>query len=719
MAIVIGIVIDDDTVSYMGVRSYRIQRTQTRSVEVLSKPLPQRRRQSSRRGVFGRIKGFAQKLISGGLVPSSPKVQSEVLYAEQSPWRQQVRDAEVVEDIEQTETQKTTMQFSNLRLTFNYIHTYWSPYWVAGAAAVAGLITIPLNTLFIAQTIQIVTDNAVKPGGLALIRVALGRLIIVFPFLLLGMLVGERLAARLSSRVANDIRYDLLAHLQSLSINYHDDAQLGDLIDRFSTDIGWIESGFGRSLLRAAADVIVLVIYLGFMLQTSFILTVFGLLPTLITPYFIRVFAARYSDVGLEMQEQRGLVVNTAQEVIRAQPMIKSFGTEVFFQDCFGDQLKMLEDKNTEALYSLAVFRNSYETMSFAYYIITLGLGAILIANGAITAGGLLAYLAVSRDLHARLRSFTNQRLTQLIRSSVSVRRIDQILQQAIEVTDAEDATPLPAFQRALSFNHVSFSYSGEAKQLTDINLTIHANQMVAFVGPSGAGKSTIFNLIMRFYDVTEGAITIDGYDLRDVTQHSLRKQVGVVLQDTFVFNTTIFDNIRVAKPDATKAQVIAAAKSAELHEFIMSLPAGYDTMVGEAGSRISGGQKQRIAIARMMLYNPPILLLDEATSSLDAQTAQAINTTLRSIAGNRTIIMITHQLSAVVDADNIFVLENGYLVEEGTHETLLAQGGVYNQLWQSQTNGIQKGYALVRKLQEETTPDKQLGSTEAEGDMG
>jgi ATP-binding cassette subfamily B protein len=332
----------------------------------------------------------------------------------------------------------------------------------------------------------------------------------------------------------------------------------------------------------------------------------------------------------------------------------------------------------------------------------TLGTGTLFVLSGGMSVGGLLASMTVTENFFFSYSQLTKLRVTQWIDAAIGLRRLDELFQQQRAILDAPGAATLPSFQHALRFEHVTFSYNSQAnshggeskqsataqQQLTDINLTIEAGQFIAFVGPSGAGKSTIFNLLMRFYDVSDGRITLDGHDLRDITLASLRAQMGVVLQETFLFNTTIFDNIRIVKPEATEVEVFAAAQAAELHDFIVSLPDGYQTIVGEGGGRLSGGQRQRISIARALLVNPAILLLDEATSSLDADTAAAINATLQRVAAYRTVIMITHHLPSVVNADQIFVLKQGQLVEQGNHETLLAQGGLYHQLWLMQGHG-------------------------------
>jgi ATP-binding cassette subfamily B protein len=391
------------------------------------------------------------------------------------------------------------------------------------------------------------------------------------------------------------------------------------------------------------------------------------------------------STTGLIKNQQKALMMDAVQEGMRGQMMIAGYGLQSIFGGYFSGELKKLEDADTEGLFSIALVQQLSLFSIYLLSVLVLGVGTLFVLSGKLTIGALLAFWGFSQGMYDKLSWFVNIRLSRWIQASVGMRRIETVLQQQPTIIDAAEASPLPPFQHQLCFENLSFGYNQEQHQLREINLTIEAGQFVAFVGSSGAGKSTIFNLLMRFYDPSCGRITIDSHDLREVTQASLRKQIGVVLQDTFVFNTTIMDNICIVKPDATEEEAIAAAKAAELHDFILSLPNGYQTVVGEGGGRLSGGQRQRIAIARALLYDPPILLLDEPTSSLSPEIANAINQAIATLTGQHTVILITHQLQAAVNADRIFVLDQGRLVEQGTHSELIAYNGIYQHLWNSQ----------------------------------
>jgi ATP-binding cassette, subfamily B, bacterial len=278
--------------------------------------------------------------------------------------------------------------------------------------------------------------------------------------------------------------------------------------------------------------------------------------------------------------------------------------------------------------------------------------------------------------------SWVTQYMPQMIQAAGSVTRLEEILWEVPEVADAPDAVPLPGFTTDIRLNNVTFGYTPAVNNLKNVSITIKRGERVAFVGASGSGKSTILNLIMRFYDPQAGSVTMDGIDVRQVTQESLRSRMGVVFQDSFLFNLSIRQNLRLSRVDATDAEVEAAARAAEIHEAIMEMPQGYDTLVGERGGTLSGGQRQRLAIARALLNDPEILILDEPTSALDPAAEEAISATLERIGRSRTVLMVSHRLLTVRHLDRIVVLDHGWIIEEGRHDELLKKDGFYAKLW-------------------------------------
>jgi ABC-type multidrug transport system ATPase subunit len=316
-----------------------------------------------------------------------------------------------------------------------------------------------------------------------------------------------------------------------------------------------------------------------------------------------------------------------------------------------------------------------------------LGLGGWLILHHHLTIGGLVAFMGLMGQVLAPVTVLTN--IGQQIQAATgALVRINEVLDSEPEVDEVQDPVPLAPLSTGITLRDVGFSYTPERRTLEGINVEIAAGQKVAFVGPTGAGKSSVLQLIMRFYDPDEGAVLFDGVDVRQSSVMSLRSQLGVVFQETFLFNATYRENIALGNPGASDAEIEAAAAAAEMHDFILTLPRGYDTLVGERGGRLSGGQRQRLSIARAILRNPKVLLLDEATSALDPRTERLISDTLDRVGEGRTTIAVTHRLNSIIGYDRIFVLVNGQLVEQGRHAELLEEGGVYAQLWAEQSGG-------------------------------
>jgi ATP-binding cassette subfamily B protein len=516
-------------------------------------------------------------------------------------------------------------------------------------------------------------------------------LALVFGALLLGLLAAsvagigrDYVFARLGARVLNDIRLDLYNHLQGLSMEYFAGARLGDVVARFSSDMLAVESAILYSLPYFAYYL------LGSLLSAALLLTLdwrlalvalAGLPLTLLGP---RLLGPRTSVASLAVKEEEARLAALIQEQTAAQAVIKSFGLQDFARQQFVDRLTALFRAGVRfRLLSAAVERAPSVSVN-VLHLLVIAFGVWLVWRQELTIGALVAFNGLFMNVTWGVTAI-GEILLPLLGATGGLQRIRELLAQEPRVVDRPAAEPLPRLAREIAFQDVSFGYTSERLDLQSVSFEIPCGTSVAFVGPSGSGKSTVLNLITRFYDPLDGAVTFDGRDLRAVRQDSLRSQVGIVFQESVLFNTTIRENIRVGRLGCTDAEIESAARSAEMHDFIQTLPQGYDTPVGERGGRLSGGQRQRLAIARVLVRDPAVLVLDEATSALDAATEVEITATLQRLARGRTVISVTHRLSTVLNSDCIFVLEAGRLIEQGEHQALLDRHGAYDGLWRKQ----------------------------------
>ena len=389
----------------------------------------------------------------------------------------------------------------------------------------------------------------------------------------------------------------------------------------------------------------------------------------------------------LAVQELTGGVISVTAENYQANAVVRAFGLERREIGRFGRASDRLFRSEVRLQLFGGLFSLSVNMIVTLLRLAVVGLGAWLIIHGDLTIGGLVAFMGVMGEVLSPVAALTSVG-QQLQASTGALYRVNEVMNEIPDVADGPEAIELPPVAREIRLDGVGFSYTPDVRTLDGVNCVITAGSRVAFVGPSGAGKSSILQLLMRAYDPDEGAIFFDGRDIRDGTVASLRSQLGVVSQDTFLFDATVRDNIRAGFLDATDAEIETSARAAELHDFVMSLPRGYDTLVGERGGRLSGGQRQRLSIARALLRNPTVLILDEATSALDPRTERLIAATLDRVSQGRTTIAVTHRLTSVADYDRIFVVSQGQIVEQGTHDELIALGGQYASLLAEQTGG-------------------------------
>ena len=498
----------------------------------------------------------------------------------------------------------------------------------------------------------------------------------------------DYLYARLVPEMIGDLRLRVFSHLQRLSMSFYARAQVGDLLSRFSGDAASIEVAMSSAIpwgILPGLDVICsacLLCYLDWRL---------ALVASLVCPASIigpRIFAPKAMSASHLKKQDEAVTLTTVQENLFAQPVVKAFGLERHFWDMFvGRNLQLFRSGMRVNFISSLLERSSYIGVMLVQ-VLVVGVGASMAFKGTITVGTLAAFQALFLSMSSSISSVT-QYAPSLFQAAASMARLEEILRERPQVTNVDEVSPLPRLSTEITFENVTFGYAPGQESLTGVNLTIPAGHAVAFVGSSGSGKSTILNLIMKFYDPDQGAVRFDGVDLRTVTESSLRSQMGVVFQESILFDTSVRENLHLGRLGATDEQIEAAAQSAEIHEFILGLPEGYGTSIGERGGRFSGGQRQRMALARALLRDPDILILDEATSALDPATEAAVNETLARVGKDRTVITVTHRLATVVQADRIFVLSKGQVVEQGRHDELLSMNGVYAGLWRKQSGFV------------------------------
>ncbi|HDD0210753.1 TPA: SAV1866 family putative multidrug efflux ABC transporter [Staphylococcus aureus] len=497
--------------------------------------------------------------------------------------------------------------------------------------------------------------------------------------------IRQYLAQWTSNKILYDIRKKLYNHLQALSARFYANNQVGQVISRVINDVEQTKDFILTGLMNIWLDCITIIIALSIMFFLDVKLTLAALF---IFPFYILtvyVFFGRLRKLTRERSQALAEVQGFLHERVQGISVVKSFAIE-------DNEAKNFDKKNTNFL-TRALKHTRWNAYSFAAIntvtdigpIIVIGVGAYLAISGSITVGTLAAFVGYLELLFGPLRRLVAS-FTTLTQSFASMDRVFQLIDEDYDIKNGVGAQPIEIKQGRIDIGHVSFQYNdNEAPILKDINLSIEKGETVAFVGMSGGGKSTLINLIPRFYDVTSGQILIDGHNIKDFLTGSLRNQIGLVQQDNILFSDTVKENILLGRPTATDEEVVEAAKMANAHDFIMNLPQGYDTEVGERGVKLSGGQKQRLSIARIFLNNPPILILDEATSALDLESESIIQEALDVLSKDRTTLIVAHRLSTITHADKIVVIENGHIVETGTHRELIAKQGAYEHLYSIQ----------------------------------
>ena len=487
------------------------------------------------------------------------------------------------------------------------------------------------------------------------------------------------------NRVLFDIRDRLFDHIQKLSFKYYSNHRTGEVISRVINDVEQTKDFVITGLMNIWLDLATIFIAIGFMLTMDVKLTIVSLIVFPLYAFSVKYFFGNLRRLTRVRSQALAEMQSFLHERVQGMPVIKSFAIEDYTKEKF-------EEQNVNFL-TKALNQTRWTAKSFAVVntitdlapLIVMAYAGYQVIHGNLTVGTLAAFIAYVDRLYDPLRRLVNSSTT-LTQAIASMDRVFEFIDEKYDITDRSNAIECKDVKGNIVFDHVSFAYNeNEPEVLKNINLEIQSGETIALVGMSGGGKSSLVSLISRFYDVTKGRILLDGVDIRDFKVRSLRDHIGMVLQDNILFSDSVKNNILLGRPDASEEEVIAAAKAANAHDFIMNLVDGYDTKVGERGVKLSGGQKQRVAIARVFLKNPPILILDEATSALDLESEHLIQEALEKLAKDRTTFIVAHRLSTITHADRIILIENGQVVESGTHEELMAKQGSYYKLFQVQ----------------------------------
>lgn len=497
----------------------------------------------------------------------------------------------------------------------------------------------------------------------------------------------ERWDARLAACVISDVRLRLFEHVQNLPAAYFGRTKRGEILSRFSIDLSAFEGSIKDFANSAALPFFELIAGIILMLFLNWQLAVVALLVFPITLIGPRILTPKAVQANYEQKLNELALLGAVQENVAAQAVVKAFNLQRKMLGWFTMRNYDARTKIASAMFLSSMVERTVTIAVLLLHLVVLALGAYLATKGQITVGTFVTFESAFWEVSYNIAHVMHF-IPVSIQSAAAVRHIEELLDEPTRGADRPGAPDLPRITNDITFERVTFHYEGsEVPVLDNLSLELNVGKSIAIVGPSGSGKSTLLNLILRLYVPDEGRVTIDGVDTQKVTRKSLRRGMAVVFQENMLFNMSIRENIRLGKEAATDEEVEQAARKAEIHRYIMSLPRKYDTQVGERGDTLSGGQRQRIAIARAIVRDPSILLLDEATSALDQTTEAAINRTLLKVAQGRTMIFSTHRLTSVVDMDEIIVISGGRAIERGSHEELLAANGVYRKLWDDQSH--------------------------------
>ena len=561
---------------------------------------------------------------------------------------------------------------------------YIKPYIKRLGLAIICIIFAAAANLYVPWIIKDMIDQVLADKNMALLNLIAIGIVVVFFFRGIFYFGQSYLVSYIGQRVIIDVREVMFRKFQRMPMAYFDKHQTGETMSYITNDVEAIQAALVDNLIELFTEASILIGSIVMMFYLDWKLSMLTLITVPMVASCMRIFGRKIKANGTVIQERLADITSLLQESISSIRVVKSFVREDYEIDRFCRQNELNFQAMMKNVQLNSLLTPTVEFLAALAVTVLVWYGGYEVVNGVLTAGELVAFLTYAVNLANPVKRLSRI-YGRMQKAFAAVDRIFYVLDLKETVNDKSDAKILPQVSGHVSFDNVSFSYDGTHNALEHVSFDVKPGQMIAFVGPSGAGKSTIANLIPRFYDVSDGAIRIDQFDIRDVTLNSLRTQIGIVPQETLLFSTSIIENIRYGRLDASDEEVINAAKAANAHDFILQLPNGYQTMIGERGLALSGGQRQRIAIARAILKDPRLLILDEATSALDTESEKIVQAALDKLMLGRTSFVIAHRLSTIFDADCIFVIENGRVVERGTHSELLKLGGLYSHLYNIQ----------------------------------